>query len=78
VLGHEEVVSLLEESLEEEKSADQKLTAIAESFVNLAAAREGSQADEEEEGSSRSGRRQSGRRVPAQAADIRRGSKGRR
>src|SRR5689334_1484807 len=34
VLGRTEIAALLEESLEEEKEADRKLTAIAESFVN--------------------------------------------
>jgi ferritin-like metal-binding protein YciE len=70
VLGHENVATLLEESLEEEKNADQKLTAIAESFVNLVAADE----DDAEEGEEGSGARrgQSGRRVRVQAADRRR------
>jgi ferritin-like metal-binding protein YciE len=45
LLGKAEVAALLEETLEEEKDADQKLTTIAESFVNDAAA-QGS--DEEE------------------------------
>jgi ferritin-like metal-binding protein YciE len=68
VLGHENVASLLEESLDEEKSADQKLTAIAESFVNLAAANEEESGEEERSGA----RRQAGRRVRSQAADRRR------
>lgn len=38
LLGHDEVVSLLEQTLEEEKAADKKLTAIAESGINQAAA----------------------------------------
>jgi ferritin-like metal-binding protein YciE len=42
LLGHDEVVELLEESLEEEKETDMKLTEIAESAVNL----EASHADE--------------------------------
>ena len=38
VLGKTEVAELLGETLEEEKAADEKLTGIAESFVNEAAA----------------------------------------
>jgi ferritin-like metal-binding protein YciE len=45
LLGKPEVAALMEETLEEEKEADQNLTSIAESFVNQAAA----QGDEEEE-----------------------------
>jgi ferritin-like metal-binding protein YciE len=41
LLGHSDVASLLEQTLEEEKEADLKLTAIAESYVNEAAADEG-------------------------------------
>jgi ferritin-like metal-binding protein YciE len=41
VLGHTEIAALLDETLEEEKEADRKLTAIAESFVNQEAADEG-------------------------------------
>jgi len=41
VLGKNEIAALLEETLEEEKEADRKLTAIAESFVNQEAAEEG-------------------------------------
>jgi len=44
VLGHREIASMLEDTLEEEKETDQKLTGIAEGFVNQAAAE-----DEEEE-----------------------------
>jgi ferritin-like metal-binding protein YciE len=38
LLGNSEVAALFEETLDEEKGADQKLTEIAESFVNQAAA----------------------------------------
>jgi ferritin-like metal-binding protein YciE len=41
LLGFDEVVSLLEQTLEEEKAADKKLTMIAEQEVNLSAANEG-------------------------------------
>lgn len=46
LLGHDEIIELFEQTLEEEKAADQKLTAIAESSVNGSAA---SAADEEED-----------------------------
>ena len=49
LLGHGEAASLFEETLEEEKETDQRLTSIAESFVNQAAADEGDQDEEEEE-----------------------------
>ena len=65
LLGHTEVASLLEESLEEEKQADQKLTSIAESFVNAQAAEE---AEEEEEAPAR-GRRTGARGMRQSAAD---------
>jgi ferritin-like metal-binding protein YciE len=60
LLGKDDVVSLLEETLDEEKEADQKLTGLAESYVN-------------EEAASSSGRmrggggRGSGRRATASA-----------
>jgi ferritin-like metal-binding protein YciE len=41
ILGHNEVADLLEETLEEEKQADQKLTEIAEGGINFEAAGEG-------------------------------------
>ena len=52
LLNMNEVASLLEESLEEEKETDQKLTELAESHINLEAAEEG----EGEEGMSGRGR----------------------
>jgi ferritin-like metal-binding protein YciE len=45
LLGHDDAASLFEETLDEEKETDQRLTMIAESFVNQAAADE---EDEEE------------------------------
>jgi Domain of unknown function (DUF892) len=39
VLGNNDVAALLEETLEEEKEADMRLTGIAESYVNAEAAR---------------------------------------
>src|SRR6185295_18576187 len=50
LLEQDDVVELLEASLEEEKAADEKLTEIAEQTVNLdAAANESDQDDEEED-----------------------------
>ena len=54
LLGQSEVASSLEETLDEEKEADQRLTQIAESFINQAAAQGGGE-EEEESGSARSG-----------------------
>jgi ferritin-like metal-binding protein YciE len=50
VLGHEEAAGLLEEILEQEKAADEKLTTIAEGGINQAAADAGNEGDEEDEG----------------------------
>ena len=50
LLGLDEVVSLLERTLNEEKAADQKLTALAESGINEAAAGGESEEDEASEG----------------------------
>jgi len=49
LLGKTEVATLFEDTLEEEKEADQKLTQIAESFVNQQAAASGEDEEEEEE-----------------------------
>ena len=59
MLGQQQLAASFEETLEEEKTADQKLTGIAEGFVNAAAAREG---DEEEEMETRSGGQRRGAR----------------
>src|SRR3954470_13150797 len=72
LLDLEDVVELLEATLAEEKAADEKLTEIAESVVNLEAAE-----DEEEqaaEAPSRRGRRQPAARAAATAADRGRAS----
>jgi len=50
LLGQEVAASLLEETLSEEKNADQNLTAIAERIVNLQAADEEGDEENEEEG----------------------------
>jgi ferritin-like metal-binding protein YciE len=72
LLGLDEVVSLLEQTLEEEKATDKKLTALAEQEVNLNAASDGQ--EEEEEQPRRATRKQSsaGRGTRAKAADRRR------
>jgi ferritin-like metal-binding protein YciE len=46
ILGEDEAVSLLEETLNEEKEADQKLTEVAESSINIQAADEDSEEEE--------------------------------
>jgi ferritin-like metal-binding protein YciE len=66
LLGMPDVAALLEETLEEEKEADQNLTAIAESFANAAAQRQG---DEEGEDRSRRRRAASVRHARATAAE---------
>jgi ferritin-like metal-binding protein YciE len=56
LLGQDDVVELLEQTLEEEKTADRKLTDIAENVVNLDAAhREEDEEGEEAGGMSRAG-----------------------
>jgi ferritin-like metal-binding protein YciE len=49
VMGHTEAADLLEEILEEEKAADEKLTALAEGGINQAAADEAHPAEEDED-----------------------------
>lgn len=49
LLGLDEVVGLLEQTLEEEKAADKKLTMLAESEINQAAVAEGRSEDEAED-----------------------------
>ncbi len=48
-MGHEEAADLLEQTLEEEKAADKKLTALAEGGINEEAAASAHPEDEEEE-----------------------------
>src|SRR5439155_9221453 len=66
LLGKNEVAALFEDTLEEEKEADQKLTQIAESFVNQQAARGD---DEEEEMTDARVRQTRGARGRSVAAD---------
>ena len=48
-LGEDEAASLLEETLNEEKEADEKLSEIAESSINIEAAEEDSEEDQDSE-----------------------------
>jgi ferritin-like metal-binding protein YciE len=70
MLGQDDVASLLEQTLEEEKETDLKLTELAEGFVNQAAAEEGG--EEEEARPSRIVRRSSSRAARPAAADRKR------
>jgi ferritin-like metal-binding protein YciE len=74
LLGLDEVVSLLEQTLEEEKAADKKLTMLAEQEINQAAVSQGQpeegEEDEEEETTTRGRSQSSSRR---QAAGTTRG-----
>ena len=72
LLGKDDVASILEETLEEEKEADKKLTTIAETIVNQASAAEGEEEEGEEEeapGRGRQMRRASARTGRPAAAD---------
>jgi ferritin-like metal-binding protein YciE len=66
-MGHDDVASLLAETLEEEKAADAKLTELAEGGINEAAAT-GEGEEEEEE----TGRQPASRSKSRMAADSRR------
>jgi len=70
VLGKDDVAGMLEDTLEEEKAADENLTLIAESFVNDQAAASG--ADEEAERRMRSARGGSRRAAAADRGRRRR------
>jgi ferritin-like metal-binding protein YciE len=79
LMGHSEVVSLLEQTLQEEKATDKKLTMLAESEINQAAVAEGSheEGDEEEESGMRGRASKSGaRRTQARSAGTRRQAAG--
>jgi ferritin-like metal-binding protein YciE len=79
LLGLNEVVSLLEQTLEEEKAADKKLTMIAEQEINQAAIAEG-QSEEGEEGQA-AGQTQGGAsrgRSSGRTASARKSQSGRR
>jgi ferritin-like metal-binding protein YciE len=51
LMGHDEVASLLEQTLDEEKAADKKLSALAEQEINQAALNEGRGDDEADDDS---------------------------
>ena len=68
LLGLDDVASLLEETLEEERAADEKLTEIAETVVNLDAESEEERASSSERQSSRRGTTMSAE-APASAPD---------
>jgi ferritin-like metal-binding protein YciE len=79
VLGKNDVAGLLEETLDEEKEADQKLTQIAESFVNEAASAGGEEEEPAGTGRGRMSRQMPGRgRTGSRAAAADRSSRGRR
>jgi ferritin-like metal-binding protein YciE len=67
LLGHTEAAGLFEQTLDEEKETDQRLTAIAESFVNQEAADDEDEEDEEEAQPQR-GRAGARKQMPARAA----------
>ena len=50
VLGHDEAADLLQQTLDEEKAADEKLSGLAESGINQSAADAADSEEEEEEG----------------------------
>jgi ferritin-like metal-binding protein YciE len=68
-LGNSDVAALLEETLDEEKETDQRLTQIAESIVNPAAAEEGEEEEGMSAGRSRATRGSSSRGSRQVAAD---------
>jgi ferritin-like metal-binding protein YciE len=77
LLGLDNVVELLSETLMEEKAADEKLTEIAEGVVNLEAeGADGEDDEEDEERASSTSSRKSGKRA-APAARSARGKRGR-
>lgn len=77
LLELDDVVELLEETLAEEKAADEKLTEIAESVVNIEAAQDEDEGEEGAEATSGQGRRQASR-GRATATDRGRGGSGSR
>jgi len=75
LLGKTDVAAMLEDTLEEEKDTDQRLTAIAEAFVNEQAADEDDDAADKDR-PARAGRRASMGRSPRQHAADRGGRAG--
>jgi ferritin-like metal-binding protein YciE len=60
-MGHEDAAELLQATLEEEKAADEKLTALAEGGINQVAAQKAHPEEEQEEELVGAGRRSTGR-----------------
>jgi ferritin-like metal-binding protein YciE len=81
-MGHEEAADLLEETLEEEKAADQKLSSLAEAGINQAAAEtahpEDEDADEDDEEEAAPVARGRAKAVPVPAAIAKGRQTGRR
>ena len=66
-MGHTDAAELLQETLDEEKAADEKLTALAESGINQGAADAGRGSDDDEDAESAS-RQKSGARAARKPA----------
>jgi ferritin-like metal-binding protein YciE len=62
-MGHAEAAGLLQQTLDEEKAADQKLTSLAEGGINQTAAATAHPEDEQEAGEPRAGARRGGAAV---------------
>lgn len=77
LLQQNDIVQLLEESLEEEKAADAKLSEIAESVVNIEAADQSEESEDSEQATSARGRSTSRQRSTAAASSRGRGSSSR-
>ena len=78
LLQQDDIVQLLEESLEEEKAADAKLSEIAESVVNIEAADQSEESEGSEQTASARGRQSTSRQRSTAAASSRgRGSSSR-
>jgi len=81
-LGHEEIAELLEQTLEEEKQTDQRLTGIAENRVNQQASEsgewgsKGAEEEDEEEGATAGGGRRQQRGTARSSARDRGTSRG--
>jgi ferritin-like metal-binding protein YciE len=60
VLGHRDVAALLDQTLEEEKAADKKLSALAERTINRQAVEGNGSAESSERGNGRSSRQPAG------------------
>jgi ferritin-like metal-binding protein YciE len=74
-MGHNKAANLLQQTLDEEKAADEKLSVLAEGGINedAASAAHGDEDDEEDDGDQR--RRQANRRQPRATASAKRGSR---